>query len=130
MIRRPPRSTLDRSSAASDVYKRQAEKFATSCPIARDPRSGDGKMRAFHRNVLKFAFVLMIVAQCAWAADPYPVMFQQGIEAKMRDGTILRADVYRPKAEGTFPVLLQRTPYNKDGSAGFGLKAAERGFVV
>ena len=25
MIRRPPRSTLDRSSAASDVYKRQAK---------------------------------------------------------------------------------------------------------
>mgnify|MGYP003381629349 CR=1 FL=1 len=25
MIRRPPRSTLDRSSAASDVYKRQEE---------------------------------------------------------------------------------------------------------
>ena len=25
MIRRPPRSTLDRSSAASDVYKRQIE---------------------------------------------------------------------------------------------------------
>ena len=25
MIRRPPRSTLDRSSAASDVYKRQKE---------------------------------------------------------------------------------------------------------
>src|SRR5678815_6172697 len=25
MIRRPPRSTLDRSSAASDVYKRQRE---------------------------------------------------------------------------------------------------------
>ena len=25
MIRRPPRSTLDRSSAASDVYKRQDE---------------------------------------------------------------------------------------------------------
>ena len=28
MIRRPPRSTLDRSSAASDVYKRQAETMA------------------------------------------------------------------------------------------------------
>ena len=26
MIRRPPRSTLDRSSAASDVYKRQVQK--------------------------------------------------------------------------------------------------------
>ena len=28
MIRRPPRSTLDRSSAASDVYKRQAASTA------------------------------------------------------------------------------------------------------
>ena len=28
MIRRPPRSTLDRSSAASDVYKRQAMRNA------------------------------------------------------------------------------------------------------
>ena len=28
MIRRPPRSTLDRSSAASDVYKRQGGDFA------------------------------------------------------------------------------------------------------
>ena len=28
MIRRPPRSTLDRSSAASDVYKRQALQVA------------------------------------------------------------------------------------------------------
>ena len=30
MIRRPPRSTLDRSSAASDVYKRQAPKLAAA----------------------------------------------------------------------------------------------------
>jgi uncharacterized protein len=87
-------------------------------------------MRACHRNLLKFALVMLIVAPCAWAADPYAVTFQQGIEAKMRDGTILRADIYRPKAEGMFPILLQRTPYNKNGDAGFGLKAAARGFVV
>ena len=30
MIRRPPRSTLDRSSAASDVYKRQVQKTMAS----------------------------------------------------------------------------------------------------
>ena len=30
MIRRPPRSTLGRSSAASDVYKRQGQAFALS----------------------------------------------------------------------------------------------------
>ena len=29
MIRRPPRSTLDRSSAASDVYKRQVQTFGS-----------------------------------------------------------------------------------------------------
>ena len=33
MIRRPPRSTLDRSSAASDVYKRQVELYAESNQI-------------------------------------------------------------------------------------------------
>ena len=33
MIRRPPRSTLDRSSAASDVYKRQVVEVAVSCVL-------------------------------------------------------------------------------------------------
>ena len=32
MIRRPPRSTLDRSSAASDVYKRQAPEGLEGLP--------------------------------------------------------------------------------------------------
>jgi uncharacterized protein len=31
----------------------------------------------------------------------------------MRDGTVLRADVYRPQKAGSYPVLLQRTPYDK-----------------
>src|SRR5678809_1492265 len=34
MIRRPPRSTLDRSSAASDVYKRQGEIAGIAEPVA------------------------------------------------------------------------------------------------
>ena len=33
MIRRPPRSTLDRSSAASDVYKRQVTSYDRSTLI-------------------------------------------------------------------------------------------------
>jgi len=47
----------------------------------------------------------------------------------MRDGVVLRADIYRPQADGKFPVLLQRTPYDKRTFA-FGLKAATRGYVV
>ena len=33
----------------------------------------------------------------------------------MRDGTVLHADVYRPK-DGSYPVILMRLPYNKDGA--------------
>lgn len=33
--------------------------------------------------------------------------------ATMRDGTVLRADVYRPTTAGPHPVLLLRTPYDK-----------------
>src|SRR5207249_1577442 len=47
----------------------------------------------------------------------------------MRDGVILRADIYHPKAEGRFPVLLQRTPYNK-AAADIGVRGAARGYVV
>jgi len=48
----------------------------------------------------------------------------------MRDGVTLRADIYRPKADGKFPVLLVRTPYDKQWTIAFGLKAAARGYVV
>ena len=32
----------------------------------------------------------------------------------MRDGVVLRANVYRPADDGRYPVLLSRQPYNKD----------------
>jgi len=48
----------------------------------------------------------------------------------MRDGVTLRADIYRPKADGKFPVLLVRTPYDKQWTIAFGFKAAARGYVV
>jgi putative CocE/NonD family hydrolase len=48
----------------------------------------------------------------------------------MRDGVNLRADIYRPKKDGRFPVLLQRTPYNKAGGTDFGYRAAAGGYVV
>src|SRR3954451_5160757 len=64
------------------------------------------------------------------ADEPYADVFGSNLPVKMRDGVTLRADVYRPGADGRFPVLLQRTPYNKDGDHGFGLKAAARGYIV
>ena len=41
MIRRPPRSTLDRSSAASDVYKRQAHESDVVVAVGADVVAND-----------------------------------------------------------------------------------------
>jgi putative CocE/NonD family hydrolase len=71
-----------------------------------------------------------LFASTVRAAESYEVTVERAVMAKMRDGVVLRADIYRPKADGKFPVLLQRTPYNKAAQADFGLKGAARGYVV
>ncbi len=58
------------------------------------------------------------------------IVIERNVAMKTRDGVTLRADVYRPAAEGSYPVLLTRTPYNKDGAAAFARKAVARGFMV
>ncbi|NQW21277.1 MAG: CocE/NonD family hydrolase [Chloroflexi bacterium] len=55
----------------------------------------------------------------------YGVIIERNIEVPMRDGTILRADVWRPDFDGEFPVLIERTPYNKGTSSESNLKAGE-----
>ena len=46
----------------------------------------------------------------------YGVIIERNMDVPMRDGTILRADVWRHDADGRFPVLIERTPYDKGGS--------------
>src|ERR1022692_491200 len=58
------------------------------------------------------------------------IVVEHGVTMKTRDGVLLRADIYRRAADGRFPVLLQRTPYNKDNSVDFARKAAADGFLV
>jgi uncharacterized protein len=58
------------------------------------------------------------------------------VQARTRDGAVLRANVYRPVGVGSWPVLLVRTPYGKDDArqlAWCGLdpvQAARAGFLV
>ncbi len=75
-------------------------------------------------------FVLLAAGTARAATENYEVIVERNVPAKMRDGVILRADIYRPKAEGKFPVLLVRTPYDKTGESNFGMKGAARGYVV
>jgi putative CocE/NonD family hydrolase len=62
----------------------------------------------------------------------YDVNTEENVAAVMRDGTALRADVYRPDAGGQFPVLLCRTPYNKQAPrwAKQAARLASHGYVV
>jgi len=80
------------------------------------------------------AFVAMLAATVlqsrAAAAENHEVTVERNVAAKMRDGVTLRADVYRPKEEGKFPVLLIRTPYDKQWISSTGHHAAARGYVV
>ena len=75
---------------------------------------------------------LLVIVQTARAAESYPVTLESDVQVKMRDGAILRADIFRPKGDSRFPVLLQRTPYNKSnpGRFSFGYRAAASGYVV
>jgi hypothetical protein len=58
------------------------------------------------------------------------IVVEKNVAMKARDGVTLRADIYRPAGDGSFPVLLTRTPYNKDNFAAFGQNGAARGFIV
>lgn len=46
-------------------------------------------------------------------SDLNNVIVERNIPTTMRDGVVLFSDIYRPSVEGQYPVLLQRTPYNK-----------------
>lgn len=70
------------------------------------------------------------------AQAPYGVRVEFNVPATMPDGTILRANVYRPDdgGAGTYPVLLTRLPYGKDLPLGSSVldpvQAARRGYIV
>ena len=60
------------------------------------------------------------VAEAPWPPDtgrgPCAVAKQTDVAATMRDGTVLRADLYRPSSPSPVPVILMRTQYGKTGA--------------
>src|SRR6266571_1117394 len=55
-----------------------------------------------------------LVTLCA-AADHPNIAVDRNVPVPMRDGVVLRADIYRPVEVGRYPTLVYRTPYGKDG---------------
>ncbi len=60
------------------------------------------------------------------------VVVAKDLPMRTRDGVTLYADVYRPDAAGTFPVLVVRTPYDKSQDMALTEKVyfPPRGYVV
>ena len=79
---------------------------------------------------LLFLIVANLLIGAARAADPYAVTFERNVAMQTRDGVTLYADIFRPKADGQFPVLLQRTPYDKNNGVSVGLQGAARGYIM
>lgn len=76
------------------------------------------------------AGVVSSASQSSAPAAASGVRVDKNVEATMRDGVVLRADVYRPDVSGRLPVLLQRTPYSKASGSAAARALAAHGFVV
>jgi len=74
--------------------------------------------------------VLAMLGFGSSAEEPYRVKVETGLSAGMRDGVVLVADVYRPAADGRFPTLLQRTPYDRRNEAATAHALAAAGYAV
>lgn len=106
----------------------------------------DSRCKAWPRNLAVVLLILMVsfplLPHRIEAVDQSNLIIED-VWVPMRDGVKLAAKVYRPKAQGKYPVLLTRTPYqsgafqkNKDGttrlgdSKSVGLTFANDGYVV
>lgn len=75
--------------------------------------------------------VLRANEEKAAAADPGEPIMEANVDVPMRDGTLLRADVFRPSANAEdLPVLVARTPYKKTGLHGAAKRFARAGYIV
>ncbi len=79
------------------------------------------------------AFLLPVASAGEPQAHDQTFFIEKDIAVEMRDGVVLRADVWRPGATGRFPVLVYRTPYDKrkaPQSYSTFRRAVERGYAV
>ena len=74
-----------------------------------------------------------MIKESVLSKPQYETTHEKNLEIAMRDGTILRANITRPNVEGKFPVLIERTPYNKEAGSENGVGSpqffAQRGML-
>ena len=78
--------------------------------------------------------LLLLLCASAQAQPAFEVSSTQNVMVPMRDGVKLAADIYRPArngspVDGKFPVILERTPYNKASGAAIRNALVPRGYI-
>lgn len=85
---------------------------------------------------IRLAWIACLISLVALHADRSlagDVVIERDVAVAMRDGVVLRADVYRPSGAGPYPVLVFRTPYGKQQagqSYRIQYEAVQRGYAV
>ena len=87
--------------------------------------------------VLRSQLLLLLVAATSLVAQgqsPYETILSKDVMIPMRDGVRLATDIYRPArngvaVDGKFPVIMERTPYDKNFST-YLLPFVEDGYIV
>ena len=90
---------------------------------------------SFFSFVCLLALVAVGVPLYAQADAGYGIAETKNVMVAMRDGVRLAADIYRPTQNGQvvdskFPVVLMRTPYNKDDAGQIANTFVPHGYVV
>ena len=98
MSRRPPRSTLDRSSAAADVYKRQV-KFDPMKPAA--PVTRTNILYSSSQSDSRPATSMRINAGCDATAPRYPIGLMRSVVLTLRQASLPVAYL-RPRQSDNF----------------------------
>ena len=58
------------------------------------------------------------------------IQVERNVAVKMRDGVVLRVDVYRPDQGGPYPVLVRRSPYGKRMRSNRFPKYVKAGYIL
>lgn len=99
-------------------------------------RNANDKSISYSCSFLCLLLVLTVgTPLCAQTNAGFGIDEAKNVMIAMRDGIKLAADIYRPTRNGhlmenKFPVILLRTPYNKDSAASIATDFVPHGYVV
>ena len=75
--------------------------------------------------------VCLVATLCVAATQqPQSIIVERNVPATMRDGIRLQSDIYRPAADGNYPVVLARTPYGKAAVEPIARLIAAHGYIT